>query len=185
VTDEVFLTRRQLQDRGADAEWFDARMKGRGRLSFSKIIECAPDEFWAPEHVPDFTGCVTYYGGDVLYFKGGKQHREDGPAETSSSGRKVWMIQDRRHRLDGPAVERGPGGGDSFYILDVHLKDAAMHARGVRLFHHMTEQGAGVPKIREALYALKTGRLREVAARWVATPYLDDEDIQVPLARDE
>ena len=32
-------------------------------------------------------------------------HREDGPAVITPAGCKMWWVNNKRHRLDGPAVE--------------------------------------------------------------------------------
>jgi len=41
------------------------------------------------------------------YFKYGKKHRLDGPAQIALSGyRSIWWVNGKKHRLDGPAVVR-------------------------------------------------------------------------------
>ena len=43
--------------------------------------------------------------GDKIWHLNGKLHRTDGPAIESSDGTKRWYINNQRHRTDGPAVE--------------------------------------------------------------------------------
>ena len=38
-----------------------------------------------------------------------KRHREDGPAIERADGSKRWYLNDKRHREDGPAVEYADG----------------------------------------------------------------------------
>ena len=45
----------------------------------------------------------------VLYYKNGKRHRDDGPAVERADGAKEWYKNGERHRDDGPAVERANG----------------------------------------------------------------------------
>jgi len=47
--------------------------------------------------------------GDKFWFQNDKRHRLDGPAVESSDGDKVWYQNDKLHRLDGPAIEYSDG----------------------------------------------------------------------------
>ena len=47
--------------------------------------------------------------GDKHWLLNGKRHREDGPAVEWADGSKCWYINDKRHREDGPAVEHADG----------------------------------------------------------------------------
>ena len=47
----------------------------------------------------------VYNDGTKVWYLNGKRHREDGPAIESSSGTKEWFINGKRHREDGPAIE--------------------------------------------------------------------------------
>ncbi len=48
---------------------------------------------------------VTTLGDGIIeYRKGGKLHREDGPAYITPNGSQVWKINDVLHRKGGPAV---------------------------------------------------------------------------------
>lgn len=43
-------------------------------------------------------------GGTQIYILNGQKHRENGPAEISTTGYKAWFWHGERHRKDGPAV---------------------------------------------------------------------------------
>jgi len=47
--------------------------------------------------------------GRKEWFLNGKRHREDGPAVEYSNGTKYWYLNGNRHREDGPAVEYSDG----------------------------------------------------------------------------
>ena len=47
--------------------------------------------------------------GHKVWYLNGKYHREDGPAIELASGSKVWYLNGKRHREDGPAVELADG----------------------------------------------------------------------------
>ena len=49
--------------------------------------------------------CKTYPNGDKVWYLNGKHHREDGPACEWANGYKVWCLNGKRHREDGPAIE--------------------------------------------------------------------------------
>jgi hypothetical protein len=55
-----------------------------------------------------FTGIIKDENG-TYWFKNGKAHREDGPAEELEDGYKEWWFNGERHRLDGPACEYTDG----------------------------------------------------------------------------
>jgi len=48
------------------------------------------------------------YGGKIWYLNG-KLHRTDGPAVERSTGDKAWFLYGRRHRENGPAIEWANG----------------------------------------------------------------------------
>lgn len=56
---------------------------------------------------------------DVLdgryYYLDDKSHRLDGPAVENKDGYKAWYIEGQRHRIDGPAIEWSDG-KKSWYI---------------------------------------------------------------------
>ena len=53
--------------------------------------------------------CTTYPNGHKVWHLNGKCHREDGPAVERASGAKEWRLNGKLHREDGPAVERANG----------------------------------------------------------------------------
>ena len=49
--------------------------------------------------------CTINNYGDKIWRLNGKLHREDGPAIKRVDGTKEWYLNDLRHREDGPAIE--------------------------------------------------------------------------------
>ena len=47
--------------------------------------------------------------GDRKWYLNGKRHREDGPAIERINGDKIWYLNDECHREDGPAIEWANG----------------------------------------------------------------------------
>ena len=47
--------------------------------------------------------------GNKYWRRGGKLHRDDGPAIEWADGSKEWYRDGKRHREDGPAVEWASG----------------------------------------------------------------------------
>ena len=45
----------------------------------------------------------------INWYQNDKRHRVDGPAVESASGEKNWYSNGKRHRTDGPAVEYADG----------------------------------------------------------------------------
>lgn len=45
----------------------------------------------------------VYENGDKYWYRGGKLHREDGPACVYANGDKEWWVEGKPHREDGPA----------------------------------------------------------------------------------
>ena len=43
--------------------------------------------------------------GTKEWLLNGKRHRVDGPAVEDTDGSKYWYLDDKRHRIDGPAIE--------------------------------------------------------------------------------
>lgn len=56
----------------------------------------------------EYTVCV-YPNGTKIWLLNGKRHREDGPACEYPNGDKIWLLNDKRHREDGPAIEYADG----------------------------------------------------------------------------
>ena len=53
--------------------------------------------------------------GNKLWYLNGKLHREDGPAFEGANGDKHWYLNGKRHREDGPAFE-GANGDKQWYL---------------------------------------------------------------------
>ena len=70
--------------------------------------------------------------GHKVWYLNGKYHREDGPAIELASGSKVWCLNGKQHREDGPALECASG--DKMWFLEgkFHREDgpAVEHASG-------------------------------------------------------
>jgi len=65
-------------------------------------------KYW--NEVPkNYTGIIEYINGDKMWYLNGKAHREDGPAVICTSGHKEWWLNDKLHRIDGPAFEYADG----------------------------------------------------------------------------
>jgi hypothetical protein len=47
--------------------------------------------------------------GSKVWYLNGKLHREDGPAYEGANGTKYWYLNDKLHREDGPAIEDANG----------------------------------------------------------------------------
>jgi hypothetical protein len=54
-------------------------------------------------------------GGTVVWFRDGKKHRENGPAEKNRSGYEAWFHRGLLHRDGGPAVTH-PTGATEYWI---------------------------------------------------------------------
>ena len=63
----------------------------------------------------DFTGIAIDEAGYKVWCLNGKYHREDGPAVEYADGSKFWYLDGKKHREDGPAVECA-GGTKSWYL---------------------------------------------------------------------
>lgn len=62
------------------------------------------------ELIPEYyTGIVEWEPGTKCWFKEGKRHRIDGPANEYFDGSKEWWIEGKLHRIDSPAVEYADG----------------------------------------------------------------------------
>ena len=65
--------------------------------------------------------CETLPSGTKIWYLNEKIHREDGPAVEDANGTKFWYLNDKRHREDGPAIERFDGTKEWF------LNDKEVH----------------------------------------------------------
>ena len=67
--------------------------------------------------------CKVNKYGTREWLLNGKRHREDGPAIERASGYKEWWLNDKLHREDGPAVERSNGTKSWFLNNKLHRED--------------------------------------------------------------
>jgi hypothetical protein len=74
---------------------------------------CQEDLVWAATHVPTLTpeerDLLYDLCGVRLWRVDGKCHRIDGPAIEWADGSKEWWVDGKRHHADGPAVEEADG----------------------------------------------------------------------------
>ena len=85
------------------------------------------------EEVPeDYTGVVDHVKGHKLWYLNGKTHRVDGPAVEYADGYKSWLLHGELHRVDGPAVERANGIKEWYLNGKLHRVDgpAIEHVNG-------------------------------------------------------
>jgi len=53
--------------------------------------------------------CEVKSNGTKIWYLNGKYHRKDGPAIERVNGDKLWYLNGDLHRVDGPAFERANG----------------------------------------------------------------------------
>jgi hypothetical protein len=63
---------------------------------------------------------TTNSSGDKVWKLNGKLHREDGPAVEYNHGHNVWYLNDRKHRVDGPASITAAGDKEWFFEGKYH-----------------------------------------------------------------
>jgi hypothetical protein len=75
--------------------------------------------------------------GDQVWYRGGKRHRDDGPAVIHASGTQSWYRNGKRHRDDGPAVIYA--NGDQIWYREGKLNHedgpAVIEANGTRYWY--------------------------------------------------
>ena len=52
---------------------------------------------------------IRVHSWGKIWYLNGKRHREDGPAIEDTDGYKAWYLNGVRHREDGPAIEYKSG----------------------------------------------------------------------------
>jgi hypothetical protein len=67
--------------------------------------------------------CTTYPNGHKVWHLNGKCHREDGPAVERASGAKEWRLNGKLHREDGPASEWANGNKEWWLNGKLHRED--------------------------------------------------------------
>jgi hypothetical protein len=61
--------------------------------------------------------------GTKHWYLNDKRHREDGPAVERSDGGKEWWIDGKLHREDGPAIEWADGNKEWYLDGKLHRED--------------------------------------------------------------
>ncbi len=64
--------------------------------------------------------CKIRPDGTKVWLLNSKWHRLEGPAIEYSNGSKAWWLHGKRHRLDGPAIEHSDGVG-AWYLHGMWL----------------------------------------------------------------
>jgi len=64
--------------------------------------------------------CKIYTSGNKFWVLNDKYHREDGPAIEFANGDKYWYLNGKCHREDGPAIEYA-NGGTEYWISNKHI----------------------------------------------------------------
>jgi hypothetical protein len=67
----------------------------------------------------------VYEDGDRFWLLNGKRHRTDGPAIECADGTRFWYLHGKLHREDGPAIEY-PNGDCFWYLNDVKVTEEAV-----------------------------------------------------------
>ena len=93
-----------------------------------------------------------YDNGTKLWCLNGKLHRTDGPAVEYADGSKYWYLNDKLHRTDGPAIE--DANGTKLWCLNgkLHRTDgpAVEYAYGSK-FWYLNDKNLTESKWREAV----------------------------------
>jgi hypothetical protein len=71
-------------------------------------------DYWAEKPI-NYTG-ILEYNSHLYWLVNDKRHRLDGPAIESLNGSKYWFLNNKRHRVDGPAIEYSDG--DKYWYLN-------------------------------------------------------------------
>ena len=65
----------------------------------------------------------VHANGDKLWYLNGKLHREDGPAIEYESGDNFWSLNGKLHREEGPAIEYVNGDNEWYLNGELHRED--------------------------------------------------------------
>ena len=107
---------------------FYVKMKFLYSIGKSNIKTIKVKHYW---DTPDnFTGIAIDKDGSKVWYLNGKLHREDGPACEYADGGKHWYLNGKAHREDGPAVEHANGDkarclNGEYYTEDEHKTEMA------------------------------------------------------------
>jgi hypothetical protein len=89
---------------------------------------------------------VKVYDNRTVWYLNDKLHRVDGPAVECDSGSKYWYLNGKLHRVDGPAVEYANGHREWYLNGKLHRVDgpAVEYDDGNRSWYlngkHLTEK---------------------------------------------
>jgi hypothetical protein len=89
--------------------------------------------------------------GERKWYLNGKRHREDGPAVERDDGYKLWWINGQLHREDGPAVEHA-NGNKAWYLNGKKLTEDEFNSRNQ---NSITIEGKTAPLSPETVEQLK------------------------------
>lgn len=64
--------------------------------------------------------CEVDEYGNRFWMLGDKRHRVDGPAIEYVNGTRAWYVDGRRHREDGPAIEHSNGDKEWYFNGKLH-----------------------------------------------------------------
>jgi len=108
---------------------------------------------------------VRTTNGTKEWLLDGKRHREDGPAIEWSDGRKDWYHHGKYHRLDGPAIVFSDGSGWWLRHGQLHRVDgpAAETQKGLRWYFEgfeLTEEQHA--RIRERIERVEKARAHRI-----------------------
>jgi hypothetical protein len=115
-----------------ETEW-EKLVKGESLTSASsgvtvateaKMSKVEPIKVKASSEIPKgFTGIAEHPNGSKEWFLNDKRHRVDGPAIEDADGSKYWYLNDKYHREDGPAVECADGEKQWYLNGQLHRVD--------------------------------------------------------------
>ena len=107
----------------------------------------------------------VYASGDKRWHLNGKRHREDGPAIERADGEKYWYLNGKRHREDGPAIEYADG--EKYWYLNGkrHREDgpAIEYADGTK-YWYLNGKGLTEGQFNEAINPTKELTVSELEA---------------------
>ena len=70
----------------------------------------------------------VYNNGSKIWYLNGKLHREDGPAVEYDNGDKIWFLNCKLHREDGPAIEY-VNGYKEWYLRGKQYSEVSFNAK--------------------------------------------------------
>ena len=98
-------------DEATEPDWFDQQHRAACYSALKQKMNAETGEY-----------CVTNSYGTKRWYKNGKKHRDDGPAEVYSDGTQRWIKNGRLHREDGPAIVWADG-TQYWYKNDLQHRD--------------------------------------------------------------